>query len=284
MKKALATIALTLLPFSAVAADLPMRSAAPSPIAYTAPAFSWAGFYVGLNAGGAWATKCADYGLNYGGSAYSGWDDNCRSSNTQLTGGAQVGYNFQSGNLVYGIEADINAVGSSNDSRREIRGPAGALLNSTFRITGVGDPGVFGTVRARLGFSANRALFYVTGGLAWASGTKDPSVEFWSAARVGAPDVVFTRDGKGSMGWALGAGVEYAIANNWTLRAEYLYVDLGKEDNAWNCAATPAYASACAGASAIDLSGRKSINFNVARLGVNYKFGGASSGPVVARY
>lgn len=271
---------------AASAADLPIRSAAPAPMMAVPMVYNWSGFYMGLNAGGAWTTGCTNYGLLVGGVAYSGWGDNCRSSDTQFTGGAQVGYNFQAGSLVYGIEADINGVGNSNGGTRERIVVGGPLAGDAFRITGVGDPGVFGTVRARLGFAANRALFYVTGGLAWASGGNDPRIG-WYDNGIGVktePDVLFSRGGRNSIGWTLGAGVEYAVANNWTIRAEYLYVDLGKEDNAWNCVAKATYDGVCVGATAVDFAGRKDVNFNVVRVGVNYKFGGGNTAPVLARY
>jgi outer membrane immunogenic protein len=190
--------------------------------------------------------------------------DNCRSSKTLFTGGAQVGYNLQSGNLVYGLEADINAVGGGNDSTRVRQFDQRNLV-----IRGVGDPSVYGTIRARLGLSADRALFYVTGGLAWAAGGNDP--------RVTDVNAVYSRNGRRDIGWTAGLGAEYAFTNNWTARVEYLYVDLGKEDNAWSCSGT------CP-PDRIDLAGRKDAHFNVVRVGVNYKFGGSSSSAVVARY
>lgn len=270
---------------AASAADLPIRSAAPAPMMAVPMVYNWSGFYMGLNAGGAWTTGCTNYGLTFAGAAYGEWNDQCRSSDTQFTGGAQVGYNFQAGSFVYGIEADINGVGNSNGGTRTVVVPgAGPLGGDAFRITGVGDPGVFGTVRARLGFAANRALFYVTGGLAWASGGNDPRVAWYNngLTPVRDPEAVFSRGGRNDIGWTLGAGVEYAMTNNWTIRAEYLYVDLGKEDNAWNCA--PAGAVPCTAATLVDLTGRKDVNFNVVRVGVNYKFGGGNSAPVLARY
>lgn len=277
---ALGSVASIALVSGAVAADLPVRTAAPAPApVFVAPAFSWAGFYAGLNAGGAWTTGCKTYDLFVEGNRFNGWsDDNCRSSDTQFTGGAQVGYNFQSGKFVYGVEADINFLGNSNGGTRER--VIGDELG-TVRITGVGDPGVFGTVRARLGFAADRALFYVTGGLAWASGGNDPQIAGWEGPAVGAPDAVFRRNGRNDIGWTLGAGAEYAITNNWTIRAEYLYVDLGSEDNAWSCAGP---SCSLAREYKVDFSGRKDAHFNVVRVGVNYKFGGASSAPVIARY
>lgn len=252
------------------AADLPVRSAGPAPV-MVAMAYNWSGFYVGLNAGGAWGSGCTQYTLV---SAVN-WPSTCVDDNGgQFTGGAQIGYNFQSGSLVYGIEADLNGLANSNDGSRTF-----GYLGDTWRVTGVGDPGIFGTVRARLGFAIDRTLIYVTGGLAWANGGNDPAISYWdSGTATGAPNVVWRRGGASGIGWTLGAGVEYAFSQNWTLRAEYLYVDLGNEDSAWSCTAGVGYnCTNFAG-----FVGRADVNFNVFRVGVNYKFG--SNAPVLARY
>ncbi|MFN3892300.1 MAG: outer membrane protein [Beijerinckiaceae bacterium] len=253
------------------AADLPVRGAAPAPVMVAQLPYNWSGFYLGLNAGGAWGSGCTQYTLI---SALS-WPSTCvGNDNTQFTGGAQAGYNFQAGSFVYGLEADVNGVGNSNGNTR-----AFGYLGNNWRVAGVGDPGVFGTVRARLGFAADRALFYVTGGLAWASGGNDPAISYWDQRpATGAADVVWRRGGASGIGWALGAGAEYAFTQNWTMRAEYLYVDLGSEDNAWSCTAGGNFnCTSFAG-----FTGRADVNFNVLRVGVNYKFGG--NAPVLARY
>ena len=100
---------------AASAADLPVRSAAPAPVMVAAMPYNWSGFYVGLNAGGAWSSGCTNYTLL----TAPNWPSTCADNNSgQFTGGAQIGYNLQSGNFVYGIEADINGVGNSNNGSR----------------------------------------------------------------------------------------------------------------------------------------------------------------------
>ena len=261
------------------AADLPIRSAAPAPVMVAALPYNWSGFYVGLNAGGAWGSGCTNYTLV----SAPNWPTTCGGNdNGQFTGGAQVGYNFQSGSIVYGLEADINGLGNSNGSSRTFSYGTGITPpEGVFRVQGLGDPGVFGTVRARLGFAADRALFYVTGGLAWASGGNDPAISYWASTTnppTGDANVIWRRGGASGIGWTLGAGIEYAISNNWTIRGEYLYVDLGNEDNTWTCTAR---LGSCAG---LNFTGRADVNFNVLRVGVNYKFGGGNTAPVLARY
>ena len=100
---------------AASAADLPVRTAAPAPVMVAALPYNWSGFYVGLNAGAAWSSGCTNYTLV----SASNWPTTCGGNdNAQFTGGAQVGYNLQSGSFVYGIEADINGLGNSNSSAR----------------------------------------------------------------------------------------------------------------------------------------------------------------------
>ncbi|MEP9378284.1 outer membrane protein [Aquabacter sp. CN5-332] len=136
--------------------------------------------------------------------------------------GGQVGYNYQfQNNVLVGLEADIQG--------GDINGNANGLDSKL---------DYFGTVRARLGYAFDRVLPYVTGGLAYGRNT-------------------ITEYGIDSsnthVGWAAGAGLEYALTNNWTARAEYLYMDLGSKtyDN---------------------IGADAGITSSTARLGVNYKF------------
>ncbi|WP_029005647.1 outer membrane protein [Azorhizobium doebereinerae] len=136
-------------------------------------------------------------------------------------GGGQVGYNYQfQNNMLVGLEADVQGsdIGSSN----------GALSSKL---------DYFGTVRARLGYAFDRVLPYVTGGFAWGNN------------KISTPGI---SESNTLTGWTAGAGVEYALTNNWTARAEYLYTDLGKGN--------------------YNAIGEAGVNASTARLGVNYKF------------
>jgi outer membrane immunogenic protein len=165
----------------ASAADLPRRSA---PQVYTAPVpmFTWTGFYVGVNAGGIWGdfTKNAS-GIN---------------PKTGFTGGAQLGYNYQIGSFVAGVEADYNYAD---------------LSGRQFIGTGVqrGKLDSFGTIRGRLGLAFDRAMIYGTGGYAFGS----------NEIRVNG-----TKDDKYHNGYAVGAGLEYAFTNNISAKAEYMFM------------------------------------------------------------
>jgi outer membrane immunogenic protein len=162
---------------SASAADM-------QPKMYTkAPAvqmYNWTGAYIGINAGGAWAS----------------------SNNIDVSGGfvgGTLGYNWQQGQAVFGLETDIAWSGIDGS------GTIGAVP-----VTAGSD--WFGTVRGRLGLAVDRSLWYVTGGLAYGNvNARSPVASF---------DTTNT-------GWALGGGVEFALAGPWTAKVEYLHLDLG---------------------------------------------------------
>ena len=155
---------------SAFAADLPSRTEAP-PVPYIAapPVFTWTGFYIGVNAGAAFGSNnnssFAPYGFSGGpGTAYLSSGNN----NTAFTGGGQVGYNWQTGSLVFGLEADFDYLGNNHNS---VGVPTGASAPYFVAVNGNND-NFLGTVRGRFGYAVDRALFYVTGGLAYGGGNK----------------------------------------------------------------------------------------------------------------
>jgi outer membrane immunogenic protein len=213
---------------SASAADVGPIRKGPPPMASFVP-FSWNGFYFGVNAG---------YGFK---------DDNevtvtgrdpvnvtsitggARPASVDLDpdgfiGGGQIGYNWQFGAFVYGVETDIQYAKFA--SGRTITTPSlgGAdALNNTFWQ----ELEYFGTFRARVGIAADRTLYYVTGGFAY--GGTDNNVTFTSALPAGATQY-FGRRKHVDVGYSVGAGVEYAFANNMSVRAEYLYFNLGRGD------------------------------------------------------
>ena len=148
MKKILlSSVALLSLTAGAMAADLPSRRAAPAPIVAAVPVFTWTGFYVGVNAGYGWNTNDNDVFVPGIGVVDSDDDGG-------FVGGAQVGYNYQIGSFVVGLEGDIQYAdfGGDND------------------VVGFDDDNNdwFGTVRARAGVAFGQALIYATGGFAFA--------------------------------------------------------------------------------------------------------------------
>ena len=206
---------------AAVAADLPRP--APQPYypkaAFVPPPYSWTGFYLGVNGGGALGT--------------SAWD---RTGNRDINGGlvgGTVGYNYQAGPAVFGVEgdidwADINGATTTNCA-------AGCKTSDNW----------LATARGRLGYAADRFMPYVTGGAAFGD------------IRASTPG--FGTQSSDKAGWTLGAGLEGALVGNWTAKVEYLYVDLGS----FNCGLN------CGGGLATD---NVSFKTNILRAGVNYKF------------
>jgi outer membrane immunogenic protein len=182
---------------SAGAADLPYRSPPP---AYRAPVYStvynWTGFYLGINGGGGWGR--------------SRWDN---LDTTDLSGGligATVGYNVQVGQVVFGVEGDIDWSGISGSGNSVLC--AGCSTRNNW----------LSTIRGRVGYAFDRFLPYVTGGLALGN------INATVPGLIGINQI--------NAGWTVGAGIEYGVTNNVSNKAEYLYVDLGSVNCGLNCA------------------------------------------------
>jgi outer membrane immunogenic protein len=192
----------------AFAADMtPIYKAPPAP---AVAAYNWSGLYGGVNAG--YSFGQSSYDATTFGTANSGtW------SPDSFIGGAQLGYNFQAGSLVFGLEADIawrNATAAAT-----FLAPNG-LDRSTFND----QQGWIGTLRPRAGIAANNWLFYGTAGLAYGSVKHDYTEARPSVA--GATRTISDSDTRA--GWTAGGGIEYGSSDRWSLGLEYLYTDLGK--------------------------------------------------------
>ncbi|MDU6731688.1 MAG: porin family protein, partial [Bradyrhizobium sp.] len=138
-----------------------------------------------------------------------------------LVGGLTAGYNWQNGPWVFGAEGDINLTGA----------------NDTFAPWKFSNPW-FGTVRGRAGYAFNNILFYGTGGLAF-GGLRGETFGL--------------SESHTSLGWTLGAGAEFGLAQNWTAKIEYLYIDLDSSN--------------------FVITGAKNdYRFGVVRAGINFHF------------
>lgn len=262
----LASTALAMMSASAFAADLPARTMAPAPAPFVAaPMFTWTGFYAGVNAG--WVrneTRVANRGFAGFGAAgddalTAAFPARFGSTNRNgFIGGVQAGYNQQFGMFVAGIEADINWLGN----RRANTSVAGAAPFDDLVVGTSSRTDWLGTARLRAGVAIDRVMIYGTGGLAFGSPNHRLTVTDATTNTVlhsGANDDM-------KAGWTLGAGAEYAFTNNITMKAEYLYYDLGRT----TVTATPTVGGgAPAGTSA---SGRFDNKGHIARVGLNYKF------------
>jgi outer membrane immunogenic protein len=175
---------------TASAADLYVPPpAAPSPIYSNTPAYNWTGFYVGASGGYGSSPTSSNTGSTFGGNVNG------------FFAGGQVGYNYQTySNLVLGVEADINWSG------------IGGTVHTGPTVT----QGIdwFGTFRGRLGYAMDNIMPYLTGGLAFGGATRTSSIGPVSQS-------------KGVAGWTIGGGIEMGLANNWSVKAEYDYIDFG---------------------------------------------------------
>jgi outer membrane immunogenic protein len=271
----LAASVLALSATSAWAADMAPRPYTKAPVMVD-PVYSWTGWYIGGNVGYGFGRSGADTVLD----PTSSWAiespafrneliglSNQRYSPQGVVGGGQVGYNYQVGSWVFGLEADINASGMSKTIA--LSGLNGGFITRNFTETTKSD--WFATVRPRLGYAVNNTLWYATGGLA----VGDVQGSWTLLSSNG-----YNKTGSGSetkVGWTVGAGVEHAFQPNWTVKLEYLYTDLGSIS--YNSTYLPGSTFAPPG-----FNYRENISqdftFHTVRVGLNYKFGS----PVVARY
>jgi outer membrane immunogenic protein len=207
---------------AANAADLPRRQAMPAkaPV-YEAP-YNWSGFYVGINGGGGWG--------------HSSWSNSFGTADANLSGGlvgGTIGYNYQMGQTVFGLEGDLDWSNIRGSTSTGICSGGSCETRNSW----------LATARGRIGYAFYRVMPYVTGGAAFGDIKATP-------AGLGTTTTTKT-------GWTLGGGAEFAIAGPWTAKVEYLYVDLGKGscDNSICWIATDV-----------------SFKTNVVRAGLNYRF------------
>jgi outer membrane immunogenic protein len=295
-KPLLSAVVTTCLVGSALAADLPSRKA-PPPAPYISPVAisSWTGFYVGVNAGGTFnassniaLTPSLDFGPFPSGfaaaqsiGAYPIFLTGQRKFG--FLGGGQIGFNWQFGPLVTGFEADIQGVGARSTSSGALFNGAPPPANFSAPVFGIATASrrldYLGTARGRIGFAVDRALLYATGGLAYGR------TELAYAGTIGFPSAptVFlsgaSATSRTSFGYTLGAGVEYAFWNNWSVKAEYLYYDLGRHSTIIGGSFTN-FAPPTGGFSTASVRD----NGHIIRAGLNYRFGWLPPAPVVARY
>lgn len=245
----------------ALAADLPVRTYTKAPAA-TAAVYDWSGFYLGANGGWGSTSNCWDITNNAlapgapVGPVAPAAAEGCNSGNGAV-GGGQVGYRWQTGRYVFGLEAQGDWSNLYGSTFSVFSGPPN--LNSS-RING------FGLFTGQVGYAIDNVLFYVKGGGAV---TSDRYLGL-----MGPGGAAYDQASETRWGGAVGAGFEYGVAQNWTVALEYDHLFMGA--NNVNLYSTGAIAPVGA------LLRTDSINQNVDTMTVrvNYKFGG----PVVARY
>ncbi len=176
-----------------------------------------------------------------------------------VLGGVQIGYNWMlSPSFVAGIVADIQAADISDTGARNVS--IGAFANITQSKSVSTD--WFGTVRGKLGFAANNVLFYGTAGVAY--GRVKASTSFNDPSFGGGPVVFAGSNSETNTGFTVGAGIDWALTQNWVIGAEYLHVDLGD--------ITVREARVSGPANATTFTSNSKVRNDIGRLTINYKF------------
>ena len=212
----------------AAAADLPARTWTKAPEYVATPPCAWCGWYIGANGGGAWSGKTgdlSDFTLGLNTLVAAGLTpSNLGADHSGGFGGGQFGYNWVMSNVLIGFEADIQGanIGGTSTINQSFFNPNNNTTTST--VTTASDHiDWFGTARARLGFTTGSVLFYGTGGLAFGGVNSSVTNAFSETSFTG-------NSSETRFGWASGAGLEWMFAPNWSLKAEYLHVDLGSSN------------------------------------------------------
>jgi outer membrane immunogenic protein len=276
---ALATSALSsfALPSMASAADLPSAAA---PASYTkapmfSPATNWSGFYGGVNVGYGWGNNdmsFADATPGFpGGSGFPATPQSIGNRSSGVIGGGQIGYNWQMGSLVTGLEADIQGTGIRGMTQAPAAvdftlGP-GEIANATSER----QLAWFGTVRGRLGVAVTpNLLLFGTGGLAYGSVRDSGNAIDNKSVFLGQEGVLSLPASiqQTKVGWSAGAGAEWMFAHNWSAKVEYLHVDLGTSSAAGDSVFTGFRFFGETNTVAYQWHN----TFDVVRAGVNYHF------------
>jgi outer membrane immunogenic protein len=230
----------------AFAADLPQPPPrAPAAYIPPPPVYNWTGFYIGGNAGGAWAHGTVTDTLN--GLNFSG------TTNGVFIGGGQVGANYQINWAVVGVEGTFDWAANNNNTSNGVLVPA---LGQTVQVT-VNNRWLT-TVAARFGVAFDRVLVYGKGGGGWVGSSNSTITNVTTGAS-------FTNSGSSTnSGWLAGAGVEWAFWGNWSAKVEYDY--LGLSNSSFT---VPNTSPVLPG----DTFNTSSKNIQMVVGGINYKFG-----------
>lgn len=249
--------------------------------------YDWSGCYAGLNAGG--TASAEQYSLAMAGGfllnnnlfsnpANSSQVGHAFASHaSSFAGGGQVGCNRQTGILVWGFEADFDHAGPMNSTAKV--GPAGPIVGAndptrnhvSSQTDSVGQNGDwYSTVRGRIGLTPTPTLLlYATGGLAVARISSSADVAFGADRFFLSNNVFAGSHSETRTGWTLGAGSEWAFLPNWSLRAEYLYLDFGSFSYGLACTVP-----SCSNAPTIPYAWSAHVRSadHVFRVGLNYTF------------
>ena len=248
---------------SVMAADLPSREPAfaPAPVSAPVQAYNWSGAYIGITSGvsrHSGNSTVASAGL-------AGVPVPASKARWGSALGLTLGYNYQYGSMVAGVEGDINYV-TSGRRKRTFVAPAAAWPDAgvapfVVRHNYKNYRGLLSTARVRVGAAFDRTLVYVTGGVAFRSAKRHNGVQITDTNLALVGNFVASSKRR-NIGFALGAGVEYALGRNWTAKGEYLYHNFGKTSTVLADPANPG----------LSYTTRGTDSIHVLRFGLNYQF------------
>jgi outer membrane immunogenic protein len=242
----LASAAMLLSPLAAHSADVAVKAPPPLPV----PVFSWTGFYIGANIGGAWANNRFTDTL-----LLTNFNNN---NNGVFIGGGQIGGNYQIGQFVIGGEWDFDGASNNNNS-------TGVVIPGVGNIVVTSNNRWITTVAARFGWAIDRWLVYGKVGGGWVGNNNLTVTNLTTGVSLTCGTFTnLTNCGNSNTGgWLVGAGFEYAFTNNWTVKLEYDYLGLGNRT-----LFIPATAPLLAG----DTFTSNNRNVQTVKVGVNYLF------------
>ncbi len=276
----LTSAALTaLLSGSAMAADMPLKA----PPIFACPTCNWDGFYVGANVGGSIGHDGTNESVSLipPGGGGAGVTNPIASSGYSLSpagvlGGGQLGWNRQFGSWVFGVEGDWDWAGQRDKLQNQNFIASSVVVAPTiFNYSDEQKISWLATARARLGWTHDCFLWFLTGGAAF--GEVQSSYALSATQLVGAgvfgPAAGAASFSTTKTGWTIGGGVETSMAwlgmsNRWSTKLEYLYVDLGSVTNNFSLP------GAVGSGTNYVVSSSSSIHDHIIRVGVNYRFGG----------
>jgi len=207
---------------------------------------NWTGFYLGAHLGGTWGSSTATDS-----SSATTLNDYWSAAPSGFVAGAQLGYNWQTGPMIYGLEGDLGNLGLAGSATTTYVPYGYDTSTST-------DAGFYLTLRGRLGFLVNGWMLYATGGYIGA----DTTVSVLEACN----SIVCTANVSASTesfrsGWTIGGGFEASVGQGWSAKVEYLYYDLGSETAYTN-------ASISGGPNSWTVT----TDGSLVRAGINYRF------------
>lgn len=196
------------------------------------PSFNWTGPYAGLHIGYGWGNGDTNFSPLPDAATFGVSPAKLSPDPSGVVGGMQAGYNYQAGCWVLGIEADFSGSGmSATKTSSPILGTNGTPIPGGGALSSHQSIDWFGTLRPRVGYTVlPSVLIYGTGGLAYGSVSSRANTDL----RPLLPIYYLASSSTTAVGWAAGGGVEWAFSKRWTVKAEYLYMDLRSQSAVGN--------------------------------------------------